>query len=140
MKYALYFVDTNVFIYRTQKQSPYYEECKKFLDLALMGEISITTSVETLQEVVHVFRRTKQNSLGIRVAKLILEQNTDLLEINAGIIEKFVVLAEKYPRSDSRDLLRVAACSYNGIRPIITLDKDFKSYKEVVAMSPSEIK
>ncbi len=68
MKYALYYVDTNVFIYRTQKESPYFDECKKFLDLAIKGDISITTSVETLQEVIPVFQRNNQHSLGLKVA------------------------------------------------------------------------
>lgn len=140
MKYALYYVDTNVFIYRTQKESPYFDECKKFLDLAIKGDISITTSVETLQEVIHVFQRNNQHSLGLKVAKLIFEQNADLLDVDTYVIEKYLYFAEKYPESDSRDLLHLAVCSYNGIRPIITIDKDFKTYKEVVAMRPSEIK
>lgn len=139
MKYNMYYVDTNIFLYRTDASSIYFEECKEFLDDAIKGLHHITTSVETIQEVTHVCRRLGKNALGIHISEFIIELCEDLIDVDNVVIKKYLMYAEKYPKVDSRDLVHLAACSYNGIRPVVTFDNDFKAFKEVKVLLPHEV-
>lgn len=65
---CLYF-DTNIFIYLSDKRSPFYKKCISLVNYCQDNNILIATSTETIQEIIRYAKNTKQLSSGLIVAK-----------------------------------------------------------------------
>ena len=132
------YVDTNVFIDRSDKSSAHYAEAKKFIDKALTTTLLITTSTETIQEIIYYGYKMKKMNDVVKICYLIVDELNDLLSVDVLTIREYLKFVHKYPKADSRDLIHLAACLANNIGIIITFDRDFKKFKEVRALTPGE--
>lgn len=54
------YVDTSVFMYAFGSPSPFEESCAAVLDAGAAGRLSLVTSVETLQEILHRYRSLRR--------------------------------------------------------------------------------
>lgn len=54
------YVDTSVFMYAFGSPSPFKESCAAVLDAGAAGRLSLVTSVETLQEILHRYRSLRR--------------------------------------------------------------------------------
>lgn len=132
------YIDTNIFLYRTNRKSSYHKATKKLIDSAARGEFQITTSTEVIQEIIHVTKKLKALLTGIKTAKLVMQQIEAILSIDREVISRYLDLAKKYKEASSRDLIHVACCSVNKIDIMVTVDRDFKKFKEIKALTPEE--
>lgn len=130
--------DTNVFVYQSTPESPYFHDCLELSTFCLERKIFIQTSVETIQEIVHIAQKQKLQSLGLQISNKALKLINSLHPVTEATIQKFLSLAQKYPNITSRDLLHVAVCLENGLPTIITYDKEFKKISEIKSFSPEE--
>lgn len=134
----LVYLDTNIFLYLTNKKSLFYRSCRQFLQYCQENNIFITTSAETVQELIHYTQNIKQLKQGLKAAKESLSLVNQLLVVDRNIIELYLDLMRKYPKFSSRDILHLSAVLMNRIDLIITYDKHFKKFKEIQAMTPTE--
>lgn len=130
------YCDTNIFIYYAEPKSAYYKKCLDFLTYCQEESISIVTSSETIQEIIHYSQRTNQLPEGINVCNIVMNMVDDLFPINAETIKEYLYMIRSYPKTPSRDILHVASCRQYQIKYMITFDKDFKSIKEIQAVRP----
>lgn len=133
------YLDTNIFIYLADDSSKYHKDCIDLINYCQDHKILIFTSTETIQEIIHYCKNTKQLSKGILVAKNILKIADEILTINKKTIEVYLELAEKYTTRTSRDLIHVSVCMENKLDKIVTYDGDFKIFKTVQTLQPKEI-
>lgn len=132
------YIDTNIFLYLSDKKSPFYLTSSKLIEYLKNQEILVFTSVETIQEIIHFSQNTKQLAFGIRTAEKILETADQILEINHKIILDYLKFVSIYKNVDSRDLLHLAVSLKNKVGLIISYDKDFKKFKEIKTLTPKE--
>jgi len=130
--------DTNVFIYQSTPESPYFKECLDFVGCCQERKIFIETSVETIQEIVHVAQKQKLPHLGLQISKKAIQLTNKLYPVTEITIQKFLSLADEYPSITSRDLIHVAVCLENNISTIITYDKEFKTVEQIRSLTPKE--
>ncbi len=135
--YSVY-IDTNVFIYLSDKKSSFYLVSSKLIEYLKKHNILIFTSVETIQEIIHFSQNTKQLSYGIKTSEKILETISQILEINQKIILNYIKLVKIYKNIESRDILHLAVSLENKVDLIISHDKDFKKFKELKTLTPKE--
>lgn len=134
----LCYIDTNIFIYTSDPSSPYYKDCLSLFEAAADKKIFITTSTESIQEIMHVHSRLKEIDKGFALTDAVFMQIPDILAIDLPIIKTLIGLFKKYKTAQSRDLLHVATCVENKIRYLITIDRGFDTFSEIKAMTPAQ--
>lgn len=133
------YIDTNFFLYLSDPSSPFYISCHKFIKYCNQEKVLISTSVETIQEIIHYTKNTKQLDHGLKTATKVLSLVNELLPINMSTIEIYLKYASVYKSAGSRDLIHLATCLENKIDKIITFDKDFAKFKEIKTIQPQAI-
>lgn len=133
------YLDTNVFIYLSDKESPFYHDCLKLITYCHKNQIPLLTSTETIQEIIHLAKNTKQLEKGIKVAQKTLQLVSEILAITKTTIEIYLVNISKYPTATSRDVIHAAVCQENRIDKLISFDRDFKRFKELSTFTPLSI-
>ena len=133
------YIDANIFFYASDDKSQYFADCQKFLKTLIDGYTTSTTSVETIQEIMHYYRSIKREHDGLEVCRLLLTIIPEPLAVDLNTIKKFLELFNLYPKPESRDLLHLAACVIYGIKTIVTYDQEFKNFSEVRATTPDEL-
>ena len=133
------YLDTNLFLYLSESSSPYHQECLKLIKYCQKNKIALVTSTETIQEIIHFTKNTKQLEKGLKVAQKTLQLVSELLPINQTTIEIYLKKTSIYKTSSSRDLIHLAVCLENKIDSVITFDKDFERFGEIKAIKPKDI-
>lgn len=135
----IYYLDTNIFLYAADPYSPYHTACKGVLVEIAKGALRAFTSVETIQEIVYFHQRQRQIKQGLKLVDDIFKLMPELLSVDREIIIEFRKLLDRYPGVPSRDLIHLAACKVNGLRAVISIDRDFDKFKEVSRVLPEEL-
>ena len=136
------YLDTNIFIYASNKKSLYYPECKKLLKLVGSGEVQAITSSETIQEIIYFMRRVGELNKALLLSHELLEIVDLVVPVDKPIIKGYLGVAEKYgneEKIESRDFIHLATCIEYKIFDLVTYDKDFEVFREIVIRKPSEI-
>lgn len=132
------YLDTNFFIYLSDPLSSFYNDCVDMLYYCRKHNIRISTSTETIQEIIHYSKNIKQLNSGLITAQTTLQTINELMPITPEIIKVYLEKVQTYPNRKSRDILHLSACIENKIDYLVTLDKDFKKFKEVKIVKPDE--
>ena len=125
------YLDTNFFIYLSDKISPFYKTVTKFLKNCKANNTSVVTSAETIQEIIHLAKNTKQLDKGLKMAKNCLKVADTMLPVNKDVIRTYLKYASVYKNSGSRDIIQLAVYIENKIDKIVTFDRDFAKFKEI---------
>ncbi len=132
------YLDTNFFIYLSDKSSVFYSECVQLLKYCEENQIIVITSSETIQEIIHLAINTKRLPEGLKIAHKALQISDSLLPINKNTIEIYLKKASIYRNIQSRDLIHLAVCLENKIDRIITFDQGFRKFKEIKTLTPAQ--
>lgn len=130
------YVDTNIFIYSQDRQSEYYDVCQQFF---ARYTADISTSVETIQEIIHFSVNTKQRDKGILLAKAVPEICPQILSITTETVSLYLQKVQEHPTSTSRDVIHLASCLENDICTLVSYDKDFRKFTEIRVVTPEEL-
>ncbi len=132
------YIDTNIFLYLSNKTSSFHLESVKLIKYLKRNKISILTSTETVQEIVYVSLKTKKLGYGSKTIEKVFEIIDELLSIDKRTISIYLNLVTKHPTNASRDSLHLASCLNQKLGIIITYDHGFKKFKELKALTPEE--
>lgn len=132
------YLDTNIFIYLADKSSSFNKSCRQLIKYLQKNHIRINTSTETFQEIIHYAKNTKQLSTGITIAEKLLQLVDGIYSVDKTTIEIYLEYVKKYENAKSRDIIHLSVCLENNIGEIISLDKEFKQFKEVKTLTPEE--
>lgn len=134
-----FYLDTNFFIYLADKSSPFHLICKKFIRYCQKENILIATSTETIQEIIHYTKNTKQLPLGLKASKKALSIINELISVTGSTIGLYLGFVSKYKSATSRDLIHLAVGLENKVDKIVTFDRDFAKFKEIKILNPQDI-
>jgi len=132
------YLDTNIFLYLSDKKSLFYKSCSKFLQLCQEKRILTATSTETIQEIIYYSQNTKQLEKGLKIANNVADLINHLLSVDAQTIKIYLNLIKKYKNIKSRDIIHTAVCIENNISLIISYDKELKKIEEIKTKTPKE--
>ncbi len=130
------FLDTNIFVYAAGREHPHKAPCLQVLREVANGSLSAVTSVEVIQELLHLFSRRSQRLDGIMLCRRVLALIPEPLPVERKTVELLCKLAEKYPDKGTRDLLHLASMVAAGIQQIVSVDQDFELFDEVERLEP----
>ena len=117
------FVDTNVFVYAVGRPHPLRDEARAFFESTLHAGEPLVTSVEVLQELMHVYIPVGRLEALDSALLLARARMTDVWPLEMDDLEFARVLADTKEGLGARDLLHLACTRRRGIRTIKTFDR-----------------
>lgn len=125
------YLDVNVFIYFADENSKFNPDAEKLMELIGLGNIKSSTSLETLQEIVHSAKKLKQAKKGVSICQDIIKLIPTLYPVDLAVVKEYLDIAEKFPGLESRDCIHLATCLVNKVKTLVTEDKKLLKAKAV---------
>lgn len=133
-------LDANIPVYAAGRDHPKKDPSAQVLAMARDHPTAFWTNVEVLQEIMHLYRRTRRWELG----QSVLRGFTDLM---AGRIEPVFVrdievaatLADRHEGLSARDLVHAAVMQRLGIERIVSADAGFDRLPDVIRLDPADV-
>lgn len=132
------YLDTNIFLYLSDKSSLYYKSCRDLLYYCRNKNFNTVTSVETFQEIIHYAKKIKRTIQGLTIANGILRIVTDIDPLDKDLIVDYLSLVDKYRSFESRDLIHLATALKHPASIFISYDRKFKKVREIKVFTPEE--
>lgn len=138
-------IDTNVFMYAAGGEHPYREPCRRVVSGLQTGRVGPHRAVldaELFQELAYRFVSIGRASVGLELQRNVLALSLPVLAVDAEVVSTFVrhqqtYAAELAARSVSvRDVLHLAAATRHGVGVVVTADRDFDRFREIVRLDP----
>lgn len=145
-----FLLDTNVLVYATNEDSPFFPPARRILDAALAGELDADACVtpQILAEYYAVItdpRRLEQpltpGQARRQIEALLDAETVRLLVLQAETTRRTAVLGERYAirAQEIYDAQVVAAMLAHGVPTILTgNEQDFQRYSEIDVRNPFE--
>ncbi len=130
-------LDTTVLVYALGAEHPTREPCRRLLAAASEGRISATTTVEVVQEFVHVYGRRRPRSDAARYGREYATLLGPLLAPGAAELETGLELYERYPELGAFDAVLAAAALSARARALVSADGAFASVAELAHVDPA---
>jgi predicted nucleic acid-binding protein len=129
-------LDTTVLVYAKGADHPFRDPCRTLIGAIADREIEATTSVEAIQEFVHVRakRRSRQDAaeLGRDYADLL----SPLLDVTRDDLRKGLALFERSKTLGAFDAILAAAALGRGVDALVSADVDFSSVDGLAHVAP----
>lgn len=141
-------LDTNILVYATNEDSPFFAKAKTLRDQALSGVILACISPQVLSEFYSIVTSPKRVAKPLTpkearesVEDYLLAKSILKLPLRESATKRMVELAEKYQIKEQNiyDAQLVATMLDHGVVRIFTANvKDFAAFKEIEAVNPLE--
>lgn len=134
---ATAYLDTSVFIYAAGRRHAYREPCRRVLDAARAGRFVVTTSVEVIQEIVHLYLGREERERAVEVAEAAMALVGRVLSVEENDVRSSLALVRSVRDLSSRDALHAALClRYES--PIVSTDRDFDRVPGLRRIDPGD--
>ena len=117
------FVDTNVFVLAIGRAHPLRDEAAAVLRPGADHAGRLATSVEVLQEIMHVFLRRRRLDLCDRTFRMVDDSVEAVWGLDPEDITQARALADLHPELESRDLIHLACCQRRRASGLVTFDR-----------------
>ncbi len=125
------YLDATVFLNATLNTGEIGERARDMLVRAQSGETPAATSALTYDEVFWVIRKYRGFDSALEASKTLLEMpNLAILEVNLDVLWKAHGLGKTY-KLHPRDAIHAACALANGMRTVVSEDKDLDRVKEI---------
>ena len=129
-------LDTTVLVYAMGRDHPYREPCRELIDAVARGAVAATTTVEAIQEFVHVRARrcdrSEAGELGRDYASLL----APLLTPREQDLHDGLVLFEREPGLGAFDAVLAAAGLGAGVTALVSADSAFAAVPGLTHVVP----
>jgi uncharacterized protein len=121
------FVDTNVIMYAVGGEHPLRERARAFFEESLVDGRPLVTSVEVLQELLHVYLPVGRMGTLDAALALVTATVASIWPLEEGDVGLARELADEHPGLGARDLLHLASCLRRSARGLMTFDRGLEA-------------
>jgi uncharacterized protein len=118
-------LDTTVLVYAKGADHPLRDPCRELIEAIGEGRVDATTSVEAIQEFVHVRARRRARSDAARLGRDYAELLSPLIEIRSEPLRRGLELFEQVERLGASDAVLAAAAIGAGASSLVSADRGF---------------
>ncbi len=129
-------LDTTVLVYAKGAEHPLRDPCRGLIEAIADGAVEATTSVEVIQEYVHVRARRGEREEAAASGRDYAELLSPLLEVTRQDLEHGLALFERDRRLGAFDAVLAAAAAASGARALVSADSAFAGVTDVVHVVP----
>ncbi len=128
----LYYFDSNVFILPALYDGDKSREASDWLRKMVEGEIEVSTSALTLDEVTWIISREASREEALNEAERILElPHLKILDVKSEDTVRMINYQRRYDDLKPRDAVHLSVALRNGIHTVVSDDDDFEGLKEI---------
>ncbi|NJN83228.1 MAG: type II toxin-antitoxin system VapC family toxin [Caldilineaceae bacterium] len=132
------FIDANVWMYAVGVPHPLKEPCANILRVIARDEFPSVTSVEVLQEVLHLYTRRGRREDAILMTRELSRLVGEVLPVVQADLNLALILHATSAHIAARDSLHAATMLNNGIERILSVDPHFDEIDGIERLSPLE--
>ncbi len=118
-------LDTTVLVYAKGAEHPLRDPCRKLIEAIAANEIEATTTVEAIQEFVHVRSRRRDRSDAASLGRDYVELLSPLLPVTDEQLQQGLGLFERLERLGAFDAVLAAAAIAIDASALVSADEDF---------------
>lgn len=118
-------VDTAVLVYAVGGDHPLAEPCRRVVERITAGAVRASTTVEVLQEFVHVRARRRARTEAVDLARHYASLLAPLLVVDGRDLEAGLDLFERLPMLGAFDAVLAAAAQNRHATAVVSADRAF---------------
>ena len=131
------FVDANIFMYLAGRDARLREGCRRALRAAAEQDVTLVTSAEVLQEILHRCTAIERRAHARVVYGAAIDICAEILPIAERHTARALDLVERHPHLRARDALHVASMEDRGIERILSADRHFDQFAAITRVDPA---
>lgn len=129
-------LDTTVLVYAKGADHPFRDSCRELIGAIAEGRVEATTSVEAIQEFVHVRARRRSRADAAAIGRDYAELLSPLLEVTRDDLRGGLDFFERNERLGAFDAVLAAAAAQSGASALVSTDADFDDLTEIFHVIP----
>ncbi len=129
-------LDTTVLVYAKGTHHPFRDPCRELIAAITEGAVQATTSVEAIQEFVHVRARRRSRADAAATGRDYAELLAPLLEVTRDHLREGLDLFERNERLGAFDAVLAAAAAQSGAHSLVSTDAGFDDLAEIPRVVP----
>ena len=129
-------LDTTVLVYAKGQDHALREPCRELIQAIAERRIEATTTVEVVQEFVHVRARRRGRSDAAALGRDYAELLSPLLNVTAQDLTNGLALFERTQDLGAFDAVLAASSARNGISAVVSADRGFARIPEISHVVP----
>lgn len=133
------FLDASVVMYAAGAEHPLREPCRRALRRIVDDNISLVTSSEVLQEILHRYFAIDRPDDAQTVFESTRDLCSEIFAVTESDTERALVLLLEHPRLSPRDAIHVAVAERNQIDHILSTDSDFDIVPGIHRLDPRRL-
>lgn len=118
-------LDTTVLVYAKGTEHPLRKPCRELIEAIAGGAVQATTSVEAIQEFVHVRARRRDREEAAGLGRDYAELLSPLLTVDRDSLREGLALFERAKSLGAFDAVLAAAAISIGTEALVSADSDF---------------
>lgn len=132
---ALYFVDTNIFMYSVGRDHPCQAPSQRLLKRIAEGALDAAVNVEVLQEILYRYAAISKVKLGFELFDTIVATFSRIWPVSKEDLVKAREIQERF-KVKPRDAIHAATMHRNQVKSIYSYDQDFDQIKGIERLVP----
>ena len=120
------FLDTNVFIHYLGREHRLRDEARALLERLVEQGARLATSAEVLQELVHVYLRSRRTQVLDRALALLRRSRVRVWPLEEPDVLRARKLHDEFPALQARDLCMLASCQRREAEELFTFDRELQ--------------
>jgi uncharacterized protein len=129
-------LDTTVLVYAKGQHHPLREPCRELIQAIAERRAEATTTVEVVQEFVHVRARRRDRADAAALGRDYAELLSPLLNVTAQDLTNGLALFERTEGLGAFDAVLVACAARTGITALVSADSSFARVPEISHIVP----
>lgn len=130
-------VDTTILLYSVGETHPLAEASRRLVSAITEGRIAATTTVEVVQEFVHVRSRRRPRPDAVALGRRYLRLLSPLLQPDGETLERGLALFERHPRLHAFDAVLAAAALAGDADALVSADRAFAGIRRLRHIDPA---
>ncbi|KUI03958.1 type II toxin-antitoxin system VapC family toxin [Mycobacterium sp. IS-3022] len=132
-------LDTTVLVYAKGAEHPLRDPCRELIAAIAEGRIEATTTVEVIQEFVHVRARRRERTDAAALGRDYAELLSPLLSVTFEALQRGMALFETTPRVGAFDAVLAAASNAADAAALVSADTAFADLPGIRHVVPDAV-
>lgn len=129
-------LDTTVLVYAKGQSHPLRNSCRELIEAVADGRIQATTTVEVIQEFVHVRARRRDRTDAVALGRDYAELLSPLLSPTIDDLNAGLALFERTPALGAFDAVLAVCAARAGLSAVVSADNGFADLPEIPHVVP----
>jgi uncharacterized protein len=136
----VYFIDANIVVYAVGQPHILKTPCIEVLASLARRTVLSATSVEVLQEILHIYSRRGRRTFAIEMARNLASLVTTLYSVTPNDFTRALTLHSQHPLLTARDSIHLASMYNNDLTHILSADHHFDGIPGITRIDPMDWK